>query len=501
MGFNLSKWAVARPALMLFLMLAIGAAGTASYRRLGRAEDPSFTIKVANISATWPGATAKEMRDQVADLIEKKLQSLPYLDKFETYTKPGFLATQVTFKDFTPPKEIPQLFYQLRKKLSDMKSDLPEGVKGPSVNDEYGDVDTVMYAVTGDGADYHMLDKAVEALRQRLLETPDVVKVDVYGEQARRIYVEFNEAKLATLGVEPQAAFDSLKKQNAVADAGVFQTTSNRVRIQVTEELKGPAAIAAIPVPASGKVIRLGDIANVYAGFEDPPSFLVRYKGEPAIVVGVVMARGGNVLNFGVSVAAAVDEIRAKVPIGIDIDQVADQPKVVEEAVGEFTRSFIEALIIVLGVSFVSLGFRTGIVVALSVPLVLAIVFIAMSQMGIDLQRISLGALIIALGLLVDDAIIAVEMMMVKMEQGYSRIKAATYAWDFDRLPHAHRHIDHGRGISAGGLRQFGGRRIYGVDVLGPARRADRLVVRRGDVHALSRREAAAGFRQAAPPS
>jgi multidrug efflux pump subunit AcrB len=416
-------------------MLAISSAGVYSYLRLGRAEDPSFTIKVANVSAEWPGATAQEMRDQVADLYEKKLQTLPWLDKIETYTKPGYLAMQVTFRDTTPPKEIPQLFYQLRKKLDDLKTDVPAGVRGPRVNDEYGDVDAVLYAVTGDGADYHMLNKVVEVLRQRLVETPEVMKVDVYGDQMRRIYVEFSEAKIANLGVEPQAIFDSLAKQNAITDAGVFETSSNRVRVQVTEELRGADAIASIPVPANGKIIRLGDIATVHAGFEDPPAFLARYKGQPTIVVGAVMAKGGNVFKFGDSVARTVQEVRAMTPIGIEIDQIADQPKVVEEAVGEFTRSFVEALVIVLGVSFVSLGFRTGVVVALSVPLVLAFVFIFMYLMGIDLQRISLGALIIALGLLVDDAIIAVEMMMVKMEQGFDRIKAATFAWDSTAFP------------------------------------------------------------------
>ncbi len=435
MGFNLSRLAVLRPQLMLFLMVAIGVAGGYSYLRLGRAEDPSFTIKVANVIATWPGATAQEMRDQVADLYEKKLQTLPYLDKIETYTKPGFLATQITFKDTTPPKEIPQLFYQLRKKLNDIKSDLPAGVRGPQVNDEYGDVDSVLYAVTGDGADYDVLHKVVEGLRQRLVETPEVMKVDVYGEQPRRVYVEFSQSKVANLGVEPQTIFDSLAKQAAVADAGAFETSSNRIRIRVTEALSGADAFAAIPIPANGKVIRLGDIANVYAGFEDPPSFLVRYRGRPAMVVGAVMAKGGNVFNFGKAVDAAVAEIRAKTPIGVEIDQIADQPKVVEEAVGEFTRSFVEALVIVLGVSFVSLGFRTGVIVAASVPFVLAVVFIFMNLMGIDLQRISLGALIIALGLLVDDAIISVEMMMVKMEQGFDRIKAATFAWDSTAFP------------------------------------------------------------------
>jgi multidrug efflux pump subunit AcrB len=432
---NLSRWAVQRPTLMLFLMIAISVTGAYSYMRLGRAEDPSFTIKVAVVTASWPGATATQIRDQVSDPMEKKLQELPFLDKIETYAKPGFLAMQVTFKDTTPPKDVPQLFYQLRKKLHDIAPTLPAGVVGPQVNDEYGDVDTVMYAVTGDGADYHVLDKVVQALRQRLLAVQDVVKVDVYGDQGRRIFVEFSEAKLAGLAIQPQAIFDSLAKQNAINDAGVFETSSNRVRVQVTSDLKGADAIAAIPVEANGKVIRLGDIANIHAGFEDPPSFLARFKGRPAIVVGVVMAKGANVLRFGENLDVAVQEMRDKTPVGVDIDQIADQPKVVEEAIGEFTRSFLEALVIVLGVSFVSLGFRTGIVVALSVPLVLAIVFIFMGPLGIDLQRISLGALIIALGLLVDDAIIAVEMMMVKMEQGFSRIKAATFAWRSTAFP------------------------------------------------------------------
>lgn len=280
-----------------------------------------------------------------------------------------------------------------------------------------------------------MLDKVVERMRQRLLEVPDVTKIDIVAKQPRRIYVEFSEAKIANLGIEPQAIFDSLAKQNTVSDAGVFETPSSRVRVIVTEELKGDNAIAAVPIQANGKVIRLADIANIYSGFEDPPKFLARYKGVPAMVVGVVMAKGANVLQFGENIQGAIDDVRTQTPLGIDIDQIADQPKVVEAAVKEFVRSFLEALIIVLGVSFVSLGFRTGIVVALSVPLVLAIVFIFMNVMGIDLQRISLGALIIALGLLVDDAIIAVEMMMVKMEQGFSRIRAATYAWKSTAFP------------------------------------------------------------------
>ena len=434
-GFNLSKWAVDRPTLILFLMLVIGVGGLMSYLKLGRAEDPSFTIKVANVSAQWPGASAQEMRDQVADLIEKKLQELAYLDKIDTYVKPGVVVLSVTFKDSMPPSQVQPMFYQLRKKLTDISSDMPAGVRGPYVNDEYGDVDSVLYAVTGDGADYHQLDQVVEVLRQRLLRTPDAMKVDVFGYQDRKIFVEFSAAKLANLGLAPQAIFDSLSRQNAVNDAGSFETSSSRVRVQVTGAVGGGDAIAALPIAANGQVLRLGDIATIRAGFEDPPKFLVRHEGVPAIVVGVVMARGGNVLTFGKNLEQAVAEVRAQTPIGVDIDQIADQPKVVEEAVGEFTRSFLEALVIVLLVSFASLGLRTGVIVALSVPLVLAIVFIAMSVLGIDLQRISLGALIIALGLLVDDAIIAVEMMMVKMEQGWDRVASATFAWDATAFP------------------------------------------------------------------
>jgi multidrug efflux pump len=289
--------------------------------------------------------------------------------------------------------------------------------------------------VKGDGADYHRLDQVVQKLRQRLLQAPDVVKVDIYGDQERRIFVEFSQAKLANLHISPQTIFDSLAKQNALNEGGVFQTPSSRVRVDVSGALTGVEAIAALPVAANGDALRLGDIAAISAGFEDPPSFLARSEGEPAIIVGVVMARGGNVLTFGKNVEKAVAEVRAETPIGIEIEQIADQPKVVEQAVGLFLRSFAEALVIVLMVSFASLGFRTGVVVALSVPLVLAMVFIFMNVMSIDLQRVSLGALIIALGLLVDDAIIAVEMMMVKMEQGLSRVDAAAFAWNSTAFP------------------------------------------------------------------
>ncbi len=433
--FNLSALAVRHPALMLFFVLLLAAAGAFSFFKLGRSEDPSFTIKVAIVTTSWPGATATEMQEQVADPIEKKLQELPYFDKVQTYSKPGFTAMQVVFKDTTPPREISSLFYQLRKKLNDVKGQLPAGVQGPNVNDEYGDVDSVLYMVTAEGADYAQLKKVAEALRQDLLKVQDVVKVNLYGVQDEKIFVEFSHARLATLGITPQAVFDSLARQNGVVSAGVVETNAQRVALRVTGALDGERAVAETPVQAGGKVFRLGDIATVTRGFKDPPDFLVRQEGQPAIGVGVVMAKGGNLIALGDHLKDELERFRANTPAGIDIAQIADQPQVVSHAIGEFVRSFIEALAIVLFVSFLSLGWRTGIVVALSVPLVLALVFMVMGAMGLDLHRITLGALIIALGLLVDDAIIAVEMMVVKMEQGVDRVKAASAAWDSTAFP------------------------------------------------------------------
>lgn len=433
--FNLSEWAVHHQPLVLFFILMIGIAGALSYQRLGRNEDPSFTIKLAIVSAVWPGATAKEMQDQVADPIEKKIQELPYFDKVLTYTKPGFTAMQVIFKDTTPPKEVPYLFYLLRKKITDGRGDLPAGVLGPNVNDEFGDVDSLLYMVTGDGADYAQLKKVAEGMRQHFLKVPNVIKVNLYGVQDEKIYVEFSHAKLATLGITPQAIFDSLARQNAVAPGGVVETSSQRVALRVTGALDGEKAVAESPVESGGRVFRLGDIATVTRGFEDPSDYKVRQREKPALGVGVVMAKGANLLQLGEDMKVSLEQFMAKVPQGIEVEQIADQPLVVEHAIKEFIKAFLEALAIVLFVSFVSLGWRTGIVVATSVPLVLAIVFIVMSVMGLDLHRITLGALIIALGLLVDDAIIAVEMMVVKMEQGVDRLKAASFAWDSTAFP------------------------------------------------------------------
>jgi multidrug efflux pump len=434
-GINLSAWAVRHQTLILFLILVIGLAGTLSYMRLGRDEDPSFTIKVGVVTVIWPGATALEMQSQVTDRIEKKLQELPYFNKVVTYAKPGFAALQMEFKDFTPAKRVPELFYQLRKKLGDLKPELPSGVIGPNVNDEFGDVDSILTMITGDGADFAQLKRIAEDFKRVLLKVPNVVKVNIYGAQDERIFVEFSHAKLATLGIPASAIFDAIARQNAVAPAGTFETSAQRIPLRVTGALTGASAVAAIPVEANGRTIRLGDIAEVTHGYEDPSDFLIRQNGKPAVGVGVVMQKDANILTLGEDINKVIADFEKGVPVGIDLDRIANQPKVVAESVHEFVKSFVEALAIVLAVSFLSLGWRTGIVVALSVPLVLAIVFVVMEAIGMSLHRISLGALIIALGLLVDDAIIAVEMMIVKMEEGWDRLKAAGFAWDSTAFP------------------------------------------------------------------
>src|SRR5271166_3996331 len=434
-GFNLSAWGIKHPQLIVFLILAIGLAGAFAYARLGRAEDPAFTIKVAVVTAQWPGATTEEMQSQVADRIEKKLQELPWIDRIDTYSKPSFSAISLSFRDSTPPRDVPLLFLMLRKKMADVLPDLPAGVIGPSVNDDFGDVDSVLYTITGDGASYAQLKDVAEAFRKRLQRVPDVTKVDLYGDQPERIFVEFSHAKLATLGVPLQAVFDSIGKQNALSPAGEFQTDAQRLPVRVTGAQQGAEAVAETPVFAGGQTFRLGDVAKVTHGYEAPPSFLIRAQGQPALEVGVVMQKGGNILALGKALDATLADFETELPRGVTISRIADQPQVVDRAVGEFTRSFVEALAIVLAVSFLSLGWRAGFVVATSVPLVLAIVFIAMAFLGLDLQRVTLGALIIALGLLVDDAIIATEMIVVKLEQGWDRERAASFAWTSTAFP------------------------------------------------------------------
>jgi len=352
-SFNLSRWGLRHPQLVAFLIVVIAVAGLIAYLRLGRAEDPSFTIKNASVSATWPGATAEEMQGQVADPIERKLQELPWADKIDTYSKPGFTSISFVFRDSTPAREVPMLFLQLRKKMSDVKADLPADVIGPSINDEFGDVDAVLYTISGDGASYAQLKAVAKALRKRLQPIADVSKVDLYGDQGERIFVEFNHAKLATLGVPATAVLDSLAKQNALTAAGEFQTDAQRVPLRVSGAIEGLAAVEETPVSVNGATFRLGDIATVSHGYEDPPSYLIRANGQPALEIGVVMQKGGNILELGKALDSALESFKTELPQGVAIDRIADQPKVVTTAVSEFTRSFLEALAIVLAVSFV----------------------------------------------------------------------------------------------------------------------------------------------------
>jgi multidrug efflux pump len=433
--FNLSQWAITHRALVLFMILVLGAAGAYAYLNLGRGEDPSFTIKNMIVNVSWPGATATEMQTQVADKIEKKLQELPWLDRVETYSRPGVSFIQVILIDRTPPAKVKDLWYQVRKKVGDIRGDLPAGITGPNFNDEYGDVYSAIYMLTADGLSLADLKARAEDIRQRLLRVPNVNKVDFIGDQPEKIFVEFSHAKLATLGITPQQVFDSVIKQNAVQAGGSVDTSADRVNLRVTGGFTGVEAIRSVPVEANGRVFRLSDIATGKRGYQDPPAFLVRQDGKPALGLGVSMQDGANIITLGEDLKRAMTAIAAELPVGIEVTQIADQPHIVEQSISEFVETFVEALGIVLLVSFISLGWRTGIVVALSVPLVLAIVLALMYAAGVDLHRITLGALIIALGLLVDDAIIAIEMMVVKMEQGFDRARAATFSWTSTAFP------------------------------------------------------------------
>src|SRR5947208_5674241 len=433
--FNLSQWSIAHRPLVLFMIILLGTAGIYSFLNLGRAEDPSFTIKTMVVHVGWPGATATELQAQAVDKVEKKLQELPYLDRIESYSQPGAAFIRITLSDKTPPARVKELWYQVRKKVGDIKNELPPGITGPDFNDEYGDVYSALYMLSADGLSLAELKTRAEDIRQRLLRVPDVNKVDIIGERPQKIFIEFSHAKLATLGLPPQQIFDSVAKQNAVVSGGSVETSADRINLRVTGAFSGVAVIAAVPVQADGQVFRLGDIATVKRGYEDPASFIVREDGKPALGLGVSMQDGANIISLGANLKQAMNAVSGELPVGIEVTQIADQPHIVNESVSEFVETFAEALVIVLVVSFLSLGWRTGIVVALSVPLVLAIVLLVMYATGLDLHRITLGALIIALGLLVDDAIIAIEMMVVKMEQGWDRARAATFAWTSTAFP------------------------------------------------------------------
>ncbi|HET6720072.1 MAG TPA: efflux RND transporter permease subunit, partial [Rhodocyclaceae bacterium] len=433
--FNLSEWALKHQAMVLFLILALIAAGASSYFKLGRAEDPEFTFKVMIVRSFWPGATTREVEQQLTDRIEKKLQEVPNLDVLRSYSKPGESLVFLTLKDYTPPKEVPNAWYQVRKKLGDVRQTLPEGVRGPFFNDEFGDTFGLVYALSGEGFTLPDLRRQADDIARQLKGIPDVGKVELFGVQDEKIFVEIASAKLATLGLDPLQIVRALQEQNAMTPAGYVDTSDERIYLRVSGDFNTVAQIREIGIRAGGRTLRLGDLATVTRGLADPPTPRFRWKGKDGIGIAVAMAKGGNVQALGANLDRALLGFERALPVGMTMEKVADQPAVVKRSIDEFMSTLLEAIVIVLAVSFLSLGWRTGMVVALSIPLVLAITFFAMRLFGIDLQRISLGALIIALGLLVDDAIIAVEMMVVKIEQGYDKFQAATFAYTSTAFP------------------------------------------------------------------
>lgn len=432
---NLSLWALQHRALTLFAMLVLAAAGVWAYLGLGRAEDPAFTIKEMVIILDWPGADADEMSRQVTDHIERKLEDLAHLDHTESQTQPGHAVVRVTLRDDTPPKIVGDLFYQVRKKVADIRGTLPEGVQGPYFNDEFGDTFGIVYALTGDGFTLPDLKHVAEDVRERLLSVPGVGKVILVGQQQEQVNIEVSYRKLAELGLTLPDLFDAVRRENSVVAGGFVDTAHDRIHVRTRPALHAAEALAALPISTHGRLLRLGDIAAISRGVADPPASTMRYNGHPAMGIGVSMADGSNMLSLGRLVAERMATILPTLPLGVEVGRLHDQSTVVASDVGDFEGSFMDALRIVLVVTFISLGWRSGIVVAISVPLVLAGVFIGMKLLGIDLQRISLGAMVIALGLLVDDAIIAVETMVVKLEQGWDRVRAGSFAYTSTAMP------------------------------------------------------------------
>ncbi|WP_273806071.1 MULTISPECIES: efflux RND transporter permease subunit [unclassified Pseudomonas] len=433
--FNLSALAVRERSITLFLILLISVGGVLAFFKLGRAEDPAFTVKVMTIITAWPGATAQEMQDQVAEKLEKRLQELRWYDRSETYTRPGLAFTTLTLLDRTPPAEVPEEFYQARKKISDEAKTLPAGVIGPMVNDEYADVTFALFALKARGEPQRLLAREAETLRQRLLHVPGVKKINILGEQTERIHVEFSHDRLATLGVAPQDIFAALNAQNVLTPAGSIETRGPEVFVRLDGAFERLDAIRDTPVIVRGRTFKLADIATVTRGYEDPATFVIRSGGEPALLLGIVMRDGWNGLDLGKSLESEVGAMSAEMPLGMSLTKVTDQAVNIASSVDEFMIKFFVALLVVMVVCFVSMGWRVGIVVAAAVPLTLAAVFLVMAATGKNFDRITLGSLILALGLLVDDAIIAIEMMVVKMEEGYSRVKASAYAWSHTAAP------------------------------------------------------------------
>lgn len=433
--FNLSALAVRERSITLFLIILITIAGIYSFFGLGRAEDPPFTVKQMTIISVWPGATAQEIQDQVAEPLEKRLQELKWYDRTETYTRPGMAFITLSLQDSTPPSQVQEEFYQARKKLGDEAKNLPAGVTGPMINDEFADVTFALFALKAKGEPQRLLVRDAETLRQQLLHVPGVKKVNIIGEQAERIYISFSHERLATMGLSPQDIFNALNSQNALTPAGSIETRGAQIFIRLDGAFDELQKIRDTPFIAQGKTLKLSDVATVERGYEDPPTLQIRNQSEPALLLGIVMREGWNGLALGKALDAEAAKINAAMPLGLTLTKVTDQSVNIGASVDEFMIKFFAALLVVMMVCFVSMGWRVGVVVAAAVPLTLAIVFVVMEASGINFDRVTLGSLILALGLLVDDAIIAIEMMVVKMEEGYDRIKASAYVWSHTAAP------------------------------------------------------------------
>ncbi|WP_229008782.1 efflux RND transporter permease subunit [Methylophilus sp. Leaf408] len=434
-AFNLSALAVRERSITFFLILLISVAGVIAFLKLGRAEDPPFTVKIMTVITAWPGATAQEMQDQVADKLEKRMQELRWYDRTETSTRPGLAFTTVTLLDSTPPSQVQEEFYQARKKISDEIKNLPAGVIGPLVNDEYADVTFALFALTSPTEPHRIIVRDAEKLRQKLLHVPGVKKVNIIGERPERIFIKFSHERLATLGIAPQSIFAALNSQNALTPSGSIETNGPQVFVRIDGAFDQLQKIRDTPISAKDRTIKLSDIATVERGYEDPATFMVRNNGKPSVLLGIVMRDGWNGLELGKSLDSEVSAINAELPLGIGLTKVTDQAVNISSSVDEFMVKFFVALLVVMIVSFISMGWRVGFVVAAAVPLTLAVVFVVMAATGKNFDRITLGSLILALGLLVDDAIIAIEMMVVKMEEGYDRVAASAYAWSHTAAP------------------------------------------------------------------
>ncbi|MFZ6863113.1 efflux RND transporter permease subunit [Undibacterium sp. Ji67W] len=443
-GFNLSKWALEHMPLTRYLMVALLLGGIFCYGHLGQDEDPPFTFRAMVVRAIWPGATALQMADQVTDKLEKKLQETPYIDRIRSYSKPGETLITLELRESTPPKEVQQAWYQVRKKIGDIRGTLPPGVIGPIFNDEFGDTYGSIFALSGDGFTYEQVKEYADFVRQQFLRIPMVSKVELFGVQDEKVNIEFSQKKFSQLGISFDAIVAQINSQNGIEGTGVLTTSSSNLQVRVSGALMTVKDLENLQLRANGTTFRLGDFATVRREYQNPPHDKMRFNGKDVVGLGISMEKGGNIVEMGKNLQATVALVKAKLPVGIQLEQVTNQPDAVKASVGEFIHTLIEAVVIVLAVSFLALGLHTkpfrldvwpGLVVGLTIPLVLAITFLFMHILEIDLHKISLGALIIALGLLVDDAIIAVEMMVRKMEEGFSRFDAATFAYTSTAMP------------------------------------------------------------------